>query len=358
MVQVTIQNYDTDSSNILGVLDVDGLSVSGTPAITASSIGVSFTDGRAVALSGSFGPVVTYLSTGDDNALLASAGQIRIDAISVTISGTPWISLSQVNLTGTTILNYAQQSGAGDTSDLDDEIVNGAVALVFNGNDTIVSGVGDDNLRGYTGNDIVLGGDGDDTISGDDGNDEVNGNKGFDFVLGGNGADFVRGGQENDVVDGEDGDDWHVNGNIGDDDVYGGFGNDTVFGGQGNDWITGDTFMLDVPGGNDSILGNLGDDTIIGDYGNDTLAGNEGVDYFYIYTGDGNDRIVDFDVSNEIIVFESGLNGTGLNGSSVFSSLQARMTASQGGTLIDLGAGNSLFIQGVAPGQLTVANFE
>jgi serralysin len=358
MVQVTIQNFPVDASDIAGVIDLEGVEVSGEPSITPTQIAATLSDGRGITIVGTFQPVIDALAAGNLDLLLTGIEQIRLDAVSVSVGGVTWIVMTGIDLTGPEVLAYLDASDIDDETDVGDDDIDAGISFLFTGNDTIVSALGDDTLRGYGGDDIVLGMSGNDLVYGDAGNDEVNGNLGNDTVHGGQGTDFVRGGQGTDLVYGEDGDDWHVNGNIGNDTVYGGLGNDSVFGGQGNDFLIGDIFEYGV-GGNDFLIGNLGNDTLVGDPGNDTLQGGEGTDTFSIYTGDGRDVIVDFDPATEVIELEPNINGIGYTAASNFSVLSARITADGlGNSVIDLGAGHSLRIDGVLPGQLQAGNFD
>ena len=198
---------------------------------------------------------------------------------------------------------------------------------------------GDDEINGSGGADTLSGRDGNDAVSGAGGDDDVNGNLGNDTMSGGAGADFVRGGQNEDIVHGDDGDDWHVNGNIGNDLVFGDGGNDTMFGGQGND-------TMDGGDGEDRLDGNLGDDL---------LFGASGADRFAIASGGGDDRIGDFAPGLDKIEIQTNLNGTGIGS---FAALQGRISSNgQGGSLIDLGGGNSLVVAGIGPGGLGANDF-
>ncbi len=216
---------------------------------------------------------------------------------------------------------------------------------------------GDDQIFGSDGPDRLVGFDGNDEIDGGPGADDVNGNVGADTVSGGNGRDFVRGGRDDDLVRGGNGDDWHVNGNIGNDTVYGDGGSDTVFGGQNADLLFGDYGDRSSFGGNDYLLGNLGRDSLLGEDGNDTLEGGDGFDSFFFGTDGGDDRINDFALADDTILLESGINGTDLVEGAPFSAIQARLSASGDDTLLDLGAGDTVTIVGIAPGQLQASHF-
>jgi Ca2+-binding RTX toxin-like protein len=69
--------------------------------------------------------------------------------------------------------------------------------------------------------------------------------------------------------------------------VLGGKLADVIFSGQDNDNISsGD--------GNDYLFGGAGDDMLNGGTGNDVLVGGECMDQYFFNTGDGQDKIYDF----------------------------------------------------------------
>lgn len=216
---------------------------------------------------------------------------------------------------------------------------------------------GDDQIFGSTGADRLVGFDGNDEIMGGPGNDDVNGNVGADTVLGGAGQDFVRGGRDDDLVRGGPGDDWHVNGNVGNDTVYGDGGSDTVFGGQNADMLYGDYGDRSAFGGNDYLIGNLGRDSLYGEDGNDTLEGGAGFDFFFFGSDGDDDRIVDFSPDEDVLVIENNINDSGLVEGIAFSAIQARLSVVDGNTVFDLGAGDTVTIQGILPGQLQASHF-
>uniref|UniRef100_UPI0006867550 beta strand repeat-containing protein n=1 Tax=Shewanella waksmanii TaxID=213783 RepID=UPI0006867550 len=86
-------------------------------------------------------------------------------------------------------------------------------------------------------------------------------------------------------------------------------GGDTLSGGDGSDMLFGQ-------GGSDTLIGGDGADTIIGGLGDDTLTGGElgvadtDVDTFIWHEGDtGEDRITDFDLSNDKLDLSDLLQG-------------------------------------------------
>lgn len=91
--------------------------------------------------------------------------------------------------------------------------------------------------------------------------------------------------------------------------LSGGVGNDTLLGGSGNDYLSGGTGDDLLLGGddNDTLSGSDGNDTMLGDTGNDALTGGLGADTFIIGVSSGKDRITDFQVGVDKLVFEDGL---------------------------------------------------
>lgn len=152
--------------------------------------------------------------------------------------------------------NYIRYNGA-------DHIVVGGT----DGDDTIISGGGDDALWGF---------DGDDRLEAGDGVDKVHGGKGDDIIT--NSATPVG---EVDMLHGEEGNDV----------IHGGHGLALIFGNQGQDAIitgpdgkeafggTGNDFILGGEGG-DFLLGNEGDDWIEGGNGFDVIAGDNSELFF------------------------------------------------------------------------------
>lgn len=80
------------------------------------------------------------------------------------------------------------------------------------------------------------------------------------------------------------------------DDLFlGRYEDDVVFGAGGNDILRGRR-------GDDTLDGGAGDDLIVGNSGNDLLAGGAGADRFYLHAGAGQDRIIDFDVEDSLLL--------------------------------------------------------
>lgn len=139
-----------------------------------------------------------------------------------------------------------------------------------------------DSLPGFTGTGVEAAFDGDATN--DDG-----AAAGQSIVFGTNGGDEMDGYSSATglLLYGEGGNDT-MNGTGVADGLVGGKGADTISGGGGGDDLLGQA-------GGDVIKGGDGADLISGGKGDDTLTGNGGSDIFVFATGEGFDRIKDFD---------------------------------------------------------------
>ena len=174
----------------------------------------------------------------------------------------------------------------------DDSIVTGSGNdTIFGGagNDTIITGWGNNDISGGSGEDKLYGNDLDDTINGGDGNDEIWGRGGNDIISGGAGDDYIYAAYSNSTGDNMVTN--VVNGNSGDDTLIGSDGNDTLNGGAGSDaigGIAGDN-LINGGTGDDFLSGGTGNDTINGGADNDYLSGQEGNDI--LNGGDGDDTL-------------------------------------------------------------------
>ena len=157
--------------------------------------------------------------------------------------------------------------------------------------ENVISGNGDDTLRGNNGANTLTGNSGNDRLFGGAGNDTLNGGVGNDTLVGGGGVDTVvfrgfmpttvnltstaaqnTGHGRDTITDVEN----VISGN-GDDTLRGNNGANTLTGNSGNDRLFGKN-------GNDNLLGGAGNDRLQGDAGSDILNGGDGVDTI-IYTG-------------------------------------------------------------------------
>ena len=128
-------------------------------------------------------------------------------------------------------------------------------------------------------------------------------------------------------------------GGDGDDFLEGGMANNTLVGGVGDDVLKG--FM-----GDDYLVGGDGDDILAGMGSSDTLEGGAGRDTFVQnFTDTGHDIITDFNPSEDTIELRG-----------VHNSHNVSVTSIDGGTLIDSGTGNTLFVANIAPDQLGANN--
>lgn len=224
------------------------------------------------------------------------------------------------------------------------------------GDDSLDGGVGNDRLFGMAGEDALDGGDGHDELFGGSGNDTLNGGGGNDVLLGGLGSDYIDGGAGYDTAEFTDiggdialssdpnvvtvdgitlmatGTGSYISNNeistgvieidtltnisriIGsnfNDSMVGSYGEDNFAGAQGDDVLSGGA-------GEDTLYGGLGNDTIEGGFDSDTFVflrvadgyvepnppvpGDTGV-YDDPGTGDGADVIVDFNITEDRILF-------------------------------------------------------
>ncbi|MBX7457182.1 hypothetical protein K3152_02885 [Qipengyuania sp. 1NDH17] len=209
-------------------------------------------------------------------------------------------------LTGNSVDNIITGSNGSETllgMDGDDTIyadVAGAeLSEVYDPDDTVRGGSGNDHLHAVYGNDTLYGENGWDTLYSGEGDDLLDGGNGTDTVSYANSAAAVTvdlgiqgiaqdtGGAGMDtLIDVE-----RLAGSAFDDTlhagdlstaIYGGDGFDDIVGGIGSDFLFGDE-------GNDNLYGGNGWDKLYGGDGNDDLYGENGGDLFR--GGAGNDKI-------------------------------------------------------------------
>jgi Ca2+-binding RTX toxin-like protein len=183
-------------------------------------------------------------------------------------------------------------------------------SIAFRGGEHIVVG-------GTEGNDRIVTDIGDDTVWGDGGNDFISSGDGVDDVFGGEGDDIIidsfgdgdvlRGNQGNDVLDAGPGVGDLTFGDAGQDFIIVGQDPKEVFAGQGNDFIRGGTAQ-------DFLLGNEGDDWIEGGDGFDTIAGENSELFFNspiighdVLWGQGNDQDYDAESGDDIMLSGPGV---------------------------------------------------
>lgn len=154
----------------------------------------------------------------------------------------------------------------------------------------------------------IIGGNGDDFFAGDDCDNTFRGNGGHDYFLASEGRDTYYGGDGYDAVDYTPiGNGITIKPTSGGYSLQSVFGvvydrlysieiihgthkNDVIHGGGANNTLHGN-------GGNDRLVGGRGGDVLDGGKGNDKLTGGADADIFVFSTGDGRDKITDFDTS-------------------------------------------------------------
>lgn len=238
-------------------------------------------------------------------------------------------------------------------------------------NDTTTGADGSDTLFGGDGRDTLLGGGWDDANSNSrfDGGEQqqtgsssnvIYGGSGSDVLYGDGGADTLGGGLGSDTLHGGSGNDLFFGGQgAGDNaDVFtGGSGNDIFFGGSGNDVITAneDNDELFGGGGDDTLDGGSGADSLFGGGGDDLLTGGSGADFFFFANTHGDDVVTDFNASEDTLFLANTVTDfTDL--ASVQAAASETRVNGTAGLLIDTGGGNSVFLQGLAPGDLSASN--
>jgi serralysin len=119
---------------------------------------------------------------------------------------------------------------------------------------------------------------------------------------------------------------------------------ENAVGGRGSDRITGNE-------GANVLRGGAGRDVLAGAAGSDRLAGNGGQDRFVFGSGDGQDRIVDFDPGLDLISLGRGLWGGGVR--AIAQILEEFAVIRNGIVVLDFGA-DELVLQGMT----TIAGLE
>ncbi|WP_333697925.1 hypothetical protein, partial [Kordiimonas lacus] len=286
--------------------------------------------------------------------------------------------------------------------------IEGTLWLGTDGNDTLTGDSSDDYVIGMLGNDMLTSGAGDDTLDGGDGNDTLDAGAGDDTLIGGAGNNQLTGGSGSDrfVVRSIDTGNHTVTDFDVDADILDlsattitaanllAAAEETTQGGTAgillvDDWggtlfieglslaelmdatilFSGETDVtLPVEGdsiragnradvvngteGDDQIDGRRGDDTINGGAGDDTLTGNRHDDRFILGANSGNDVITDLDSRDDTL----DLSGVATSFATLSDVLDAAYETTHGrddGVLLDLGSGNSVFLEDISLAELT-----
>ncbi|WP_137157759.1 calcium-binding protein [Rhizobium sp. FKL33] len=117
----------------------------------------------------------------------------------------------------------------------------------------------------------------------------------------------------------------------------------TGTGNELNNTLTGDD-------GNDILRGMAGNDRLYGDVGNDVLTGGAGKDIFEFYTGEGRDRITDFQNGQDRMDIQKW---TGLD---TFADVKAHAAMASGDLVIKFGA-DVLTVDGLTLAQMDKTDF-
>lgn len=264
---------------------------------------------------------------------------------------------TEVNVRVDLTLTSVQDTGQGrDILRSVEGVVSGAGndLLIGNGAANYLDGqAGNDTLRGGGGNDMLFAGDGDDVLEAGTGHDTLDGAFGFDMAVfrgatglslhlghGGRqssgsgsvtliGIEALRGGGGND----------RFTGTSARERLEGGGGNDLLEAAGGSDLLMGGT-------GRDTLRGGDGNDLLLGGRGNDTLTGGAGADHFVFASGEGADRITDFQDGRDRIAVISG----------AASFAEIGVTVQGGNTVLLIGS-TTVTLLDTDPGQISAADF-
>ncbi len=247
------------------------------------------------------------------------------------------------------------------------------------GSDSILLGDGDDLGYGRTGRDTLNGGAGDDTLYGGGGNDELRDEGGTDTFDGGAGndtilldsrglteiiytltVDLAAGTQGASELEGDDdllisienytyagAFNTTISGNAGANRLLSGAGTDALYGRDGAD-------LLKSGASADRLFGGNGNDRLQGGRGNDSQTGGAGADRFVFQTGDGRDRINDFDAIGTV---HDVLDIRGVSAVVNFLDLRTNHMAQVGENVVIRAGNDSIVLVNVKIGQLDAGDF-
>jgi serralysin len=223
----------------------------------------------------------------------------------------------------------------GNAASLVENATGGAGADTLAGNLTanrLEGGSGGDLLSGLAGDDLLIGGAGADTLRGGAGHDRYVATDALDLVTEEDSAGV-------DILQVETTAGLALPGSV--EILLLGVVGGTGFGNGAANLLLGNA-------GANRLEGRGGADLVEGRGGADTLLGGDGADSFVLRRGDGFDRIEDFAPGFDRLVL-TGFAGTA-------AEVLAGAVAQAGGTRIDLGGGDGLFLAGIAKASLTAAD--
>ncbi len=248
--------------------------------------------------------------------------RLRIEEIDLVLSG----SDNQVDISDFTRIETLVLSGdatsdvvvdSTELSFVDASQTTGGVTLTSDiaGDQSVLGGSGDDDLKTGSGNDTIEAGRGADDINAGSGNNDIFAGAGADEIFSEQGNDRIFAGNGNDFISSGSGEDT-IFGGRGRDEIVAGDGADTIFGGRGADDIRGQGGQDRIfdGAGNDIVRAGSDNDTILAGRGNDEFIGGGGVDEFRFFGSNlGEDVVSDFALTsdtatNDIVAFQ--FNGT------------------------------------------------
>ena len=259
-------------------------------------------------------PVSVYIKTkdGNDEIFANLAGEILIkafidggdrnDEISIASDG----DISILGGNGDDNI-HIETRNVTDASPLKTpKIISGRYINAGNGNDFIYTNEQFDNITPYRC------GSGDDSFSAGDLSKSVRvwGEEGKDNISGSNSDDLLIGGDEDDTI----------KGSLGSDTLYGGIGNDQLEGGKGKDYVYGGS-------GNDMIKPGKGADIVHVSIGDDIVKGLD----------PNKDKVIlDEELTNGNIQFETFKNGCILSDNSLINTFFKKITSEELMSITDI----------------------
>jgi uncharacterized delta-60 repeat protein len=279
--RMSIDLSSGDDRLVTGVMDFSSI-VGGVGNDDITTIGSVYIQGDMGYRSLKWNPNLPYNDT-----IHATGGRIKVDLDGG--DNTCIISSRYTAMVGGGTGNDSIVTGSGD--DHIDPI---------GGNDTIYSNAGNDLIMQLGDTDLVYAGSGNDTVDcgyrgvpknptiyGDAGNDSLTARNGG-VVYGGSGNDGINGARAPGAYPVDTSIVLEAHGQGGSDTIIGTDGRDKLYGGDGDDWLRGGMSADKLFGGagNDKLSGNGGSDMILGDVGTDSLFGNAGDDKIYAQDGE------------------------------------------------------------------------